>query len=65
MLFNESSLDRVVHLDNINDKSSLIASEFKQDVLDVNECVRTLDSNVIQVCRSIPEQAIREGSHWS
>ena len=55
MLLYQTSIDSVVSLGDIKDKGNLVASEFEQVVVNVSKCVGTLDSNVIQICGSVPE----------
>ena len=65
MLLYQASLDRVVSLGDIKDEVNLVALELEQVVVNVSDCIGTLDSDVIQVGGSIPEQAIRNKSHRS
>ena len=65
MLLYQASLDRVVSLGDIKDEGNLVASELEQVVVNVSECIRTLDSDIIQVGGSVPERAIRYKSHRS
>ena len=65
MLLYQASLDRVVSLGDIEDEGNLVASELEQVVVNISDCIGTLDSVVIQVGGSIPELAIRHESHRS
>ena len=65
MLLYQASLDRVVSLGDIKDKGNLVALELEQVVVNVSECIGTLDSDVIQVGGSVPERAIRYETYRS
>ena len=55
MLLYQASLDRVVSLGDIKEEGNLVALELEQVVVNVSECIGTLDSDVIQVGGSVPE----------
>ena len=65
MLLYQASLNRVVSVGDIKDEGNLVALELEQVVVNVSECIGTLDSDVIQVSGSVPERAIRYESHRS
>ena len=55
MSFHHPSLDGIVSLDDIEDKSDVVASKFEQIAEQVCQSVGSLDSDIIEVGGSIPE----------
>ena len=53
MLLYQASLDRVASLGDIKDKDNMVALEHEQHVVNVSECIGTLDNYVIQVGGSV------------
>ena len=57
MLLYQASFDRVVSLGDIKDEGNLVTSELEQVVVNVSECIGTLDSYVIQVGECVSDDA--------
>ena len=55
MMFHQTSLDGVICLSDVEDKSNLIAPKLKQIVLDINKSIGSFDSDLIQIDGTILE----------
>ena len=60
MLFHQASLDGIVCLGDVEDKSNLITPELEQIVVYISESIRSFDSEFIQVSGSILERTVRD-----
>ena len=58
MSFHQTSLDGVIHLGNVKNKSNLLTPQLKQIVIYVSKSIRSFDSDIIQVGGSILERTV-------
>ena len=65
MSLHQASLDGIVHLGDVEDKSDLITPELEQIVLYIGKSIRSFDSNIIQVVGSILEETVGDEADWS
>ena len=65
MSFHQASLDGIVCLSDIKDKSDLVTPKLEQVIEYVGKSVRSFDGDVIQVGGSILERAIGDKVDWS
>ena len=49
MTFHQTSLDGVIPLSNVKDKSNLIAPKHKQVIVDISKSIGSFDSDLIQI----------------
>ena len=65
MTFHQTSLDGVICLSNVKDKSNLIAPKLKQVIVDVSESIGSFDSDLIQIGGTILEGTVGDKVDWS